>query len=92
MHAKLCNYLLFICKRLSSDFDQQITTCILQMIHFSIKCRVWCHKSVLEVQRHKGAFHGVPGAWTDLLLALAGQEELIKSQCSLNWSHSPGHK
>lgn len=100
MCAKLCNYLLFICKHLSSDFDQQITTCVLQMIHSSIKFGAWCQKSILEVQSQKGAFHGVPGAWTDLLLAvavmwsmgLAGQEELIRSQCSLNWSHSCGHK
>lgn len=101
MCAKLCNYLLVVCKHLGSDFDQQVTTYALQMIHPSVKFGDWCRRSVLEMQSHQTAFHGVPGAWTDLpLLALAvmwstglaGQEELIRSQCSLNWSHSGGHK
>lgn len=61
MCAKLGNDLLVICKHLSSDCDQQITTYVLQMIHSNVKFGGWCHKSVLEVQSHKGAFHGVPG-------------------------------
>lgn len=86
-----------ICKHSSSDFDQQITTCVLQMIDSSVKFGDWCHKSVPEVEATK-LLCRCP--WAALLLALAvmwstglaGQEELGRSQCSLSWSHPWGHK
>lgn len=60
MCAKLCNYLSVICKHLSSDFDQQITAYALQMTRSNVKSGDWCHRSVLEVQSHQGAFPWCP--------------------------------